>query len=66
MQDLIIKIAKYARWSSIDLAIQLNPIRWWMASWFVQGPTDMDPGSYCLSIRFIMFRLNVILDDGSY
>ena len=59
------RFLKYLRYSNVILTINLNPFLWGF-QFVYEGPTNMDPGMYFISIRVIMIRIAIVIDDGSY
>ena len=56
---------KYIRYSNIQIALNLNPFTWGFIFKY-NGPSDLDPGMYCLHIKFLMIRLSFVIDNGSW
>lgn len=65
-KNMIKSILKYLRWSNISLQIDLNPFSWRFHYSCLHNPEGYDPKQYFFSIRLLMFKLYIIIDDGSW
>ena len=57
---------KYLRWSNISLTVEINPFGWRFDYSHLHNPNGYDPKLHSIIIRFLMFKLHIIIDDGSW
>ena len=62
---MIKSILNYLRWSNLTIMFILNPISWGLDFDYMR-PDDFNPKMHQLIIRLLMFRLEFIIDDGSW
>lgn len=55
----------YCRYSNVQLALNLNPLVWGFLFERVK-PTELDPKLHAVHIKILMFRLSIVIDDGSW
>lgn len=59
------KFWSYARYSNVQLVLNLNPLVWGFHFERIR-PSDLDPGLHAVHIKVLMFRLSIVIDDGSW
>ena len=62
---MIKSIFNYLRWSNIIIMITFNPVGW-NIDYDYTKPDDCNPKLHYLIIRLLMFRIEFIIDDGSW
>lgn len=56
---------KYIRYSNLNISFNLNPFVWGFHLIF-DRPNDIDPKMYFFALKILMFRISIVIDDGSY
>ena len=62
---MIKSILNYLRWSNLTIMFKLNPVSWSIDYDYI-SPDDYNPRMHHLIIRILMFRIEFIIDDGSW
>jgi hypothetical protein len=65
VRHMIKSILNYLRWSNLSIMFILNPVSWGL-DFDYRRPDDFNPKMHQLIIRLLMFRIEFIVDDGSW
>ena len=65
VKHMIKSIPNYLRWSNLSIMFILNPVSWGL-DFDYRRPDDFNPKMHQLIIRLLMFRIEFIVDDGSW
>ena len=65
VKSMIKNILKYLKHSNVVFQLSLNPY-WWRLGFEYLDPTDMDPKMHLVIIRLLMFKVEIVIDDGSW
>ena len=63
---MIKSILKYLWWSDVIFTINLHPRHWRFIDFRHQPRTDFDPHMRAWIIKVLMFKLTIIIDDGTW
>ena len=62
---MIKSILNYLRWSNFIIMVVANPVSW-NIDYDYTAPDDFNPKMHHLIVRILMFRIEIIIDDGSW
>ena len=62
---MIKSILDYLRWSNLVIAFSLNPCSWRLRFKYLP-PSDLGPKMHVFIIGLLMFKLEIVIDDGSW
>jgi hypothetical protein len=65
VKRMIKNILNYLRWSNLVIVFILNPCEWRLKAKYLP-PNDLGPKMHHLIINVLMFRIEFIVDDGSW
>lgn len=65
VKSMIRNILNYLKWSDIAITFIVNPCSW-KIEYEYSKPDSLNPKMHAISIKFLMLRLLVIIDDGSW
>ena len=65
VKPMIKSILNYLRWSNIVIILSLNPCGWRL-KYEYSKPDSMNPKMHYLMVKLLMFRIEFIIDDGSW
>ena len=64
---MIKSILKYLQFSNVNLIISLNPLTWKVYyEYHPANQNSLDPHMRVLYIRLLMFKLEIVIDDGTW
>lgn len=63
---MIKSILKYLWWSNVSFTVNLHPRLWRFIDFQYQPRTDFDPHAKYLTIKVLMFKLFIAIDDGTW
>ena len=65
-KSMIKSILKYLKYSNIVFQLSLNPYWWRLKFDYLYNPNGFDPKMRLVIIRLLMFKIEIVIDDGSW
>ena len=65
VKPMIKSILNYLKYSNVVFELALNPY-WWRLGFEYLDPTGMDPKMHVVIIRLLMFKVEIVIDDGTW
>ena len=65
VKHMIKSILNYIRYSNLAITFNLNPF-WWNLYTEYSGPSEFDPHMRVLTVKLLMFKVIIIIDDGTW
>ena len=65
VKHMIRNILDYLRWSDLVITFILNPCNWKINFKYLP-PNDLGPKMHLVNIKLLMFKLEIVIDDGSW
>jgi hypothetical protein len=63
---MIKSILNYLKYSNVVFQLALNPYWWRLKFEYLHNPDGLDPKMRLVIIRLLMFKIEIVIDDGSW
>jgi len=65
VKSMIRSMLNYLKYSNVVFQLALNPY-WWRLKFEYLSPSSMDPKMHLVIIRLLMFKIEIVIDNGTW
>lgn len=63
---MIKSILNYLKYSDVNIQLSFNPVWWRLEFEYLHNPSGFDFKMHSVLIRLLMFKIVIVIDDGSW